>query len=120
MAAKNQAGETDDDEHITWMLVSSNNRPLGRGKRSFDTYDECRIAALGLRAEHAELRSGAVTTEQNGHWAWRVDRDGQTIAVSTRTYLRQRECVYNLDRFFEALPLAEATADIRRIGRRRH
>ena len=38
-----------------------------------------------------------------------------TVAVSTRTYLRQRECDYNLSRFLEAVPEADVAPAVRVI-----
>jgi hypothetical protein len=37
--------------------------------------------------------------------------------VSSRSYLRARECTYNLDRFLEAVPQAELVAGTRSVRR---
>src|SRR5437762_3122905 len=37
-------------ERVSWMLVSSNNRPVGRSADQFHGYPACRTAALFLRA----------------------------------------------------------------------
>lgn len=102
-------------EEITWMLVSSNNRPLGRGGLSFATSDACRAAVSTLRQQHDRVVATATPAETNGRWAWQVGLDGTTVAVSTRTYLRHRECDYNLRRFLEALPSAEIAPAVRLI-----
>jgi hypothetical protein len=41
--------------------------------------------------------------------------------VSSRSYLRARECTYNLERFLEAVPSAQVVAGTRSVrrGRRR-
>ncbi len=106
---------------LTWILVSSNNRPLGRGASRFANVADCRSALVNLRHRHNHLVPAMTSAQLDGQWAWRADLDGATVAVSTRGYLRHRECQYNLDRFMEALPLAEVTDVIRfvRNGRRR-
>ena len=105
---------------VTWLLVSSNNRPLGRGGSTFATPEECRTAVSRLRQQHHRVSPTASQQETNGQWAWRADLDGVTVAVSTRTYLRHRECDYNLHRFLEALPLAEVSTSVRIIRNGHH
>ena len=98
---------------VVWMLVSPNNRPLGRGSTTFETYADCLDAVHRLRQRHDRLKPTASTVEATGKWAWRIDLDGDTVAVSSRAYLRVRECHYNLDRFVEALPKASIVAGTR-------
>lgn len=109
------------DPAITWILVSSNNRPLGRGAARYATSEDCRAAVLHLRRNQTRVTSSAMPAEPSGHWGWRVDVDNKAVAVSTRTYLRHRECDYNLQRFLEAVRSAEVADTIRvvRSGRRR-
>lgn len=111
--------ESTGDDAIGWILVSSNNRPLGRGGSTFGSFQECRAAVDLLRREHERVTSTALA-EANGRWAWRVDVDGRTVAVSSRSYLRHHECDYNLRRFLEAVPAADLVDGIRVVhsGRR--
>ena len=108
------------EDTIGWILVSSNNRPLGRGGTTFASSEACLDAVNQLRREHERMTSSALA-EANGQWAWRVDVDGRTVAVSTRTYFRHHECDYNLRRFLEAVPAADVVDGIRIVqsGRRR-
>jgi hypothetical protein len=107
--------------NLTWMLISPNNRRLGQAGRPFDTFQDCRAAVLWLREQHERARPAAVAVDERGHWAWRVDVDGATVAVSSRSYLRQQECDYNLRRFLEAIPAAGITDEIRSVrGGARH
>ena len=101
---------------MTWMLVSPNNRPLGRGGTSYPSTDDCRAAVRRLRERHTGATSTVSVMEGNQQWAWRVQLDGATVATSTRTYLRQRECSYNLHRFLAALPAAALDESVRVIG----
>ena len=107
-------------ESVLWTLVSPNNRPLGRGPRLLATYAECRDAVLHLRQEHSRVEPLATAVEATGHWIWRVHLDGAVVAASSRSYLRLRECHYNLDLFLAAVPVADITAGTRAVrgGRR--
>jgi hypothetical protein len=109
-------GEADEaSRKITWILVAANNRPLGRGGLVFATTQECRDAVASLRRDFARARSFAGVVEATHRWTWRVDVDGSTVAVSSRSYLRARECDYNLHRFLEAVPEASLVDEIRVI-----
>ncbi len=107
------------EESIMWMLVSPNNRRLGRAERHFPTYELCRETVFRLRRRYDELKPVTATAERSGHWVWRVELDGAVVAKSTRAYLRQQECDYNLNRFMAAVPEAVVATSARsvRIGR---
>jgi hypothetical protein len=109
------AGDGAVAEATTWMLVSPNNRPLGRAARTFETYGACRDAVLHLRAGFAAVRSTVAAVESSGQWVWRVEVGGATVGMSSRSYLRARECHYNLDRFLEAVPAALVVAGARSV-----
>lgn len=99
----------------TWMLVSPNNRPLGRAARLFETYGACRDSVVHLREGFAAASSTVAAVESSGQWVWRVELDGVTVGVSSRSYLRARECHYNLERFLEAVPAAVVVAGTRSV-----
>lgn len=116
-----ESKDGDGVDGILWMLVSPNNRPLGRGTIYHQTYGACRQAVLDLQANCDRVKPVETTVELTGQWTWRIDLDGEPIAVSSRSYLRARECSYNLERFLEAVPKAEVVAGTRSIRRgRRH
>lgn len=104
------------------MLVSPNNRPLGRSPQPYRTYGDCLEAVRHLAAQHDRIKPTASTVESSGQWGWRIDLDGDTVAMSSRSYLRVRECNYNLQRFMEALPSADVVAGVRAVrgGRAAH
>jgi len=125
------AGDADDDDQecISWLLVSSNNRPLGKAAASYPSSEACREDVHRLREQCGRVTSVATLTEVtvatesgrlNGQWTWRAELDGEAIAVSTRTYLRHRECEYSLQRFLEAVPASDLARTVRciRSGRR--
>jgi len=103
------------DEASTWMLVSPNNRPLGRAGRTFDTHAACRADVEHLRANLAAAHTTVAAVETTGQWVWRIDLAGAIVGVSSRSYLRARECHYNLDRFLEAVPAAQVVAGTRSV-----
>jgi hypothetical protein len=120
MLARSRQAADEAAEEVLWMLVSPNNRQLGRGEAGYGTYAECRAAVLRLREEHRRADAVALTDELTGQWAWRLEIDGQTVAVSSRSYLRSRECNYNLERFMAAIPAADIVEGTRAVhkGRR--
>lgn len=113
-----ESGDTG-EECVTWMLVSPNNRPLGRALEYFDSYESCRSAASLFRRQHGRIETTVSAPVPNGQWAWRVEVNGVPVAVSARTYLRQQECDYSVRRFLEALPSAELTDTVRTVRNRR-
>jgi hypothetical protein len=112
-------GSDGEPDGVVWMLVSPNNRQLGRSTSSYSTYSECRDAVMRLRAGTHRLTSQAMAVERTGQWVWWVDLDGVREAGSSRSYLRLRECTYNLGRFLAALPGAEVVTGARNVGPRR-
>lgn len=99
---------------VTWMLVSPNSRPLGRSPRWFADLAACQVDARRLGAAGTALAPIVVAVSGTGQWRWRID----DVAVSTRTYLRQHECEYNVRRFIEALPDAQFVPRLRFINGR--
>lgn len=105
---------------VIWMLVSPNNRPLGRSEKPYETYGTCRAAVERLREANDRLNPLAFTVEETGQWTWRIELDGEPVASSGRSYLRVRECHYNLDRFLAAITVADVVPGSREVrwGRR--
>lgn len=116
-----ESKDGEEGEGILWMLVSPNNRPLGRGTTYHATYGACRQSVLDLQANCERVKPVETTVDLTGQWTWRIDLDGEPVAVSSRSYLRARECTYNLERFLEAVPSAQVIAGTRSVrrGRRR-
>jgi hypothetical protein len=106
-------------ESVMWVLVSPNNRRLGRGGSPARSFERCRESVLSLRRRHGELRAVTTASEHDGQWSWRIDLDGAAVAAATRAFLRQQECDYNLRRFLAAVPQAQVASVVHavRIGR---
>ena len=96
---------------VTWMLVSPNARVLGRAADWFVDYETCRTALTLLPTQRDLLKS--VISVVAGQWHWRIEIDHVAVAVSSRSYLRQHECDYNLQRFLDALPTAAIAPAVR-------
>lgn len=105
-------------DKIIWILVSPNNRPLGRSAVRHDTYPACHAALTVVRAGLGRSIS-AVAVEDTGQWNWQVTLDGAPVAVSSRSYLRIRECNYNMARFLDTVPDAAVVEGVRQVRRDR-
>src|SRR5438445_10846718 len=73
---------------VTWRLLSSNNRDLGRAPRAFPDAVSCLVTVRRLQrlvdgAVALQVRAGRVT------WTWRVRLEGVEVAMSSRTYQRR-------------------------------
>ncbi|MFJ8579093.1 hypothetical protein [Micromonospora sp. NPDC093277] len=120
-APATQAQVAPERERILWMLVSPNNRQLGRSASYHDVYADSRQAVLDLQQNLDRVIRLESLVEMTGQWTWRLKLDDHAVAVSSRSYFRVRECTYNLERFLEAVPQADILAGVRapRRGRQR-
>lgn len=108
-----QTGMDEAANGVFWLLISPNSRQLGRGYMVYQSYYGCRAAASLLRQQLAQAKASTAADDITGQLVWRVDLDGMTVAVSSRSYLRMRECQYNLDRFLGAVPQALLAEGVR-------
>ncbi|MFF3558888.1 hypothetical protein ACFYXS_02430 [Streptomyces sp. NPDC002574] len=92
-----------------WRLVGANNRELGRSARVYASLAECQAAVLRLRENIGQVRAQLAMADAGSTWTWRVALGGKDVAVSGRTYQRQRECQQNLGLFLAAVTVAEMT-----------
>jgi hypothetical protein len=101
---------------VSWRLLGANNRELGRSAQVYPELASCQRAAMEVRARIAELTTEIRAEQSTGRWHWRLALQGETVAVAGRSYLRLRECRYNLGQFVALAPgtaLAEST-EVRR------
>lgn len=96
------------DDCFAWRLLGANNRELGRSGWPYADLDSCRLAVLDLLERLDQVEASMAAGPRNSAWTWRLILDGQAAASASRSYQRQRECAYNLERFLEALPVAIA------------
>lgn len=97
---------------VVWRLVGGNNRGLGQGGSGQSDLAACRAAVKELSAAVSLSRPVVGPSELSGLWVWRLEFDGRSIAVSVRSYLRQRECRYSLVNFLDAVPRARLTTGL--------
>ena len=87
-------------ETITaWRLLSANNRELGRGPVGYSDEESCRAAVLRLRESIEDTVTVMCREQPTAMWGWRLTLGGEPVALSARSYRRQRECLYNLAQF---------------------
>ncbi|MFF2850661.1 hypothetical protein ACFVT5_30670 [Streptomyces sp. NPDC058001] len=104
---------------VGWRLLGANNRGLGQGWDSQPGLAACRAAVETLREGVARTRPVLAVSETSGLWVWRLELDGHRVAVSSRSYQRQRECQYSLTNFLRAVPEARVTPGLVALGGRR-
>jgi|GraSoi013_1_20cm_3_1032427.scaffolds.fasta_scaffold13776_2 hypothetical protein len=89
-----------------WRLVGANNRELGRAPATVVNAPSCCGAVAWLQAKLPAAVGRVKPTGPANSWTWSVECDGELLAVSGRTYLRQRECQYSLWQFLAAAAVA--------------
>jgi hypothetical protein len=87
------------DVCTAWRLLSANNRELGRGPVNYPDERSCREAVVRLRADVERAVAAMCREQPTAMWGWRLTLDGEAVALSARSYRRQRECLYNLAQF---------------------
>jgi hypothetical protein len=97
---------------VTWRLLSSNNRDLGRSGVGFPDVDAC------LRAVD-EVRAAATEAEPVIHrvsrlaWAWRLETGPGSVAVASRAYQRRVQAQTACDLFLRLAVEAPVNTDVR-------
>lgn len=100
---------------VTWRLLSSNNRDLGRSAQAFAEVRTCqatvrRLQELVGEVTVVQVRAGRVD------WSWRVRLDGVDVAVSSRTYQRRIQAESACAVFLGLVPAA-SVAPVPRLAR---
>jgi len=94
---------------VGWRVLGANNRELGRSAGPFGRADEAYQAVHEAQTvlERTVTRFWA---DDLGEWFWNISLDGDQLAVSSRGYRRQRECIYSIEQFREHFPTARVVA----------
>jgi hypothetical protein len=82
-----------------WRLLSTNNRELGRSYTTFSDPAECAESVALLRTRIDDADAAIVAGLRTGLWHWEVSVNALQIAISPRSFTRQRECEHNLEQF---------------------
>ena len=104
---------------VSWRLLGGNNRELGRSAIPFAELDACHVAAMRVRERVADATVELRSEQATGRWTWQLRLDGEPVAIAGRSYLRLRECQYNLGQFIAFAPgagVAHASIGRRHTG----
>jgi hypothetical protein len=90
---------------VGWRVIAANNREMGRGASPAAGVDEAyqALSEVQLAFDRTETRFSG---DGIGAWAWYILLGSEQVAVSSRAYSRQRECVYSVAQFREQFPTA--------------
>ncbi len=94
---------------LVWRLVGANNRSLGQSQDGFADLASCQAAIRRLVTRLVQCKPSLYAVESGQLWLWRLELEGQVLAVAARPYRRQRECQYNLAGFLAGSGVAEPT-----------
>lgn len=91
---------------VSWRLLATNNRDLGRAPSGYPDPGACRAAVRELqegvgRAEPVTVRSGPSS------WGWRLMIDDQVVAVASRVYQRRIQAEQAASVVLGLIPAAE-------------
>ena len=106
-----------------WRLVGGNNHVLGRCPVAYRELELCHDALTRLVAGIDDLCTAVGPANRPGGWTWQLSgpgpgdgsgldvaaetlADDHVLAVSARSYERQRECRVSLENFLAAAPAA--------------
>ncbi len=98
---------------VTWRLLSTNNRDLGRAARNFPDVESCLAALRHLRSQLPSAVAATMRSDRTS-WVWRVTVAGEDVAVSSRGYHRRVHCEYACTVFLGLVPDATVT-DVPRV-----
>lgn len=91
---------------LSWRLLATNNRDLGRAPGAYPDAEACRVAIRELqaavgRAEPVTVRSGPSS------WGWRLMIGDQVVAVASRLYQRRIQAEQAAGVVLGLIPAAE-------------
>jgi hypothetical protein len=91
---------------LSWRLLATNNRDLGRAPGGYPDAEACRAAIHDLqatvgRAEPITVRSGPSS------WGWRLMVGDRVVAVASRLYQRRIQAEQAAGVVLDLIPTAE-------------
>jgi hypothetical protein len=101
---------------FAWRLLGGNNRELGRSAQIYVDAQACLAGAASAREAFSSLTATLTADVRRAMWRWRLDAQDGPVAVSSRLYLRQRECSYSLAQFLAGLEVATLWGEAATIG----
>jgi hypothetical protein len=91
---------------LSWRLLATNNRDLGRAPAGYPDAEACRVAIRELqatvgKAEPITVRSGPSS------WGWRLMIGDRVVAVASRAYQRRIQAEQAASVVLDLIPAAE-------------
>lgn len=100
---------------VSWRLLGSNHRELGRSADLFPDIDHCLQAIRDLREAVPNVESHVIAHASATSWFWRIQLGPSVVAISSRLYQRRRESAQSLLRTLESIPLVDREPVILRL-----
>ncbi|MEV4411747.1 hypothetical protein [Catellatospora sp. NPDC049609] len=97
---------------VTWRLLSSNNRDLGRSDNGFPDVEACLRAVDEVRAAVAEVEP-MIHRVSRLAWAWRLEAAPGSVAVASRAYQRRVQAQTACDLFLRLAAAAPVNPEVR-------
>ena len=91
---------------VSWRLLATNNRDLGRAPTTYPDPGACRTAVLWLQRHIADLRIEIVRTGPST-WSWRIMAAATVVAQSSRDYQRRIQADQAATTAVDLIPSAE-------------
>ena len=91
---------------MTWRLLATNNRDLGRAPTAYPDAESCRSAVLWLQHNVTHLRIAIVRAGPSS-WSWRILAGEVVVALSSRDYQRRIQADQAATIALDLIPAAE-------------
>lgn len=94
------------DGSLSWRLLATNNRDLGRAPTAYPDAEACQAAVLWLQRNILDLRIVIVRAGASS-WSWRILAGEAVVAVSSRDYQRRIQAEQAATIALDLIPAAE-------------
>jgi hypothetical protein len=91
---------------LSWRLLATNNRDLGRAPDGYPDAEACRAAIRDLQASVGQAESITVRSGPSS-WGWRLMIGDRVVAVASRAYQRRIQAEQAASVVLELIPAAE-------------
>ncbi|MFD0519435.1 hypothetical protein [Paractinoplanes durhamensis] len=94
------------DGRLSWRLLATNNRDLGRAPATYVDAETCRDAVRWLQKNIDDLRV-SIHRASPSSWSWRIAAGDDVVALSSRDYQRRIQAEQAASIVVELIPDAE-------------
>jgi hypothetical protein len=99
------ADDSADVGALSWRLLATNNRDLGRAPGGYPDAEACRAAILQLQATVAEAEPVTIRSGPSS-WGWRLMIGDRVVAVASRAYQRRIQAEQAASVVLDLIPAA--------------